>query len=311
VYLGSLLFQSLTQTTVLPCTVGGAIFIIAEQFVIVDMAYNWNDSWVTKSNEAEAEEPGSGQKWLVAILMACGVFYIFAIGIVIYMFIEFTGCASNETFIALTILFCVCIHAAQLSGEEGSLLSSSLFSAWACFLCYTAVSRNPNEECNPRLGEVEVPTIVLGLMVTFVSLGWAGWAYTAEDMLTVKPGGEETPQEPTTAEQGEPGERQKISGVVMGDYYGTSGSGEEEMPGGNDPAKFSNSWRLNIVLAAVACWKSMILTQWGEIAGDGTVANSSAGRISMWMVIASQWLSLSLYLWTLVAPRLFPDRDFN
>jgi hypothetical protein len=278
------------------------------------MAYNWNDSWVTKSNEAEAEEQGSGQKWLVAILMACGVFYIFAIGVFIYMCIEFTGCASNETFISLTIIFCFLIHAAQLSGEEGSLLSSSLFSAWACFLCYTAVSRNPNEECNPRLGDEQPFTIVIGLMVTFVSLGWAGWAYTAEDMLKVRPGGEETPQEPTTANATEPGERKKVSGVVTGEYYGTgdqADSGEEEMPGGNDPAKFSNSWRLNVVLAAVACWKSMILTHWGEIAGDGTVANSSAGRISMWMVIASQWFSLSLYLWTLLAPRLFPDRDFN
>jgi len=55
----------------------------------------------------------------------------------------------------------------------------------------------------------------------------------------------------------------------------------------------------------------MSLTSWGEIVGDGTAANASVGRVGMWIVISSQWFVLTLYLWTLMAPRLFPDRDFS
>ena len=114
----------------------------------------------------------------------------------------------------------------------------------------------------------------------------------------------------------------KVTGIVTGtdspgtdgDYHRTEGSTDnhdDEEPGDADPQKLSNSWVLNVALMFVVCWKSMVLTQWGGIVANGTVANPSSGRISMWMIIASQWIAMTLYLWTLIAPRLFPDRDFS
>ena len=78
-----------------------------------------------------------------------------------------------------------------------------------------------------------------------------------------------------------------------------------------DPSMLSNSWRLNIALAAVSCWSAMILTEWGDIQSNGTIANPSVGRVGMWTIIGTQWFVMSLYVWTLLAPRVFPDRDFN
>jgi hypothetical protein len=296
-------------------SVGGVIFIIAQQLIILDMAYNWNDSWVTKSNEADAEEAGSGKNWLRAILCACGINYVFSFGMLIYMFMEFTGCPSNNSFIAMTLILSVMVHAAQLSGDEGSLLSSSLLMAWSCFLCYSAVARNPNEACNPNLGQDETLTIILGVIVTFISLAWAGWSYTAEDKFN--PDRNNTTDDKSklpenTGKAGTEGERGNVTGVVMGDDEMEKNNDEGTLARSDgDPRKFSNSWRLNFVLASVTCWKSMVLTRWGEISGDGTIVDSSTGRISMWMIIASQWLVLSLYVWTLIAPRLFPNRDFS
>jgi hypothetical protein len=66
-----------------------------------------------------------------------------------------------------------------------------------------------------------------------------------------------------------------------------------------------------MILVMVTCWTSMTLTKWGDISTDGSVANPSVGDVAMWMLMASQWIVLFLYLWTLVAPRLFPDRDFS
>lgn len=284
------------------------------------MAYNWNDSWVTKSNEAEAEKAGSGKAWLRAILCACCINYAFSLAILIYMLVDFTGCESNNTFIAMTLILSVLVHAAQLSGEEGSLLSSSLLTAWSCFLCYTAVARNPNSACNPNVGQDETLTIFLGVIVTLVSLGWTGWSYTAEDKFNFDSESSIADQKNASAEAQTAdveGERRNVAGVVTGvdgvDAVDDRDDEDTSVQGGNDhnPRKFSNSWRLNFILAAVTCWKSMVLTRWGEISGDGTIVDSSTGRISMWMIIVSQWLVLSLYLWTLMAPRLFPDRDFS
>jgi hypothetical protein len=108
----------------------------------------------------------------------------------------------------------------------------------------------------------------------------------------------------------------KVTGVVTNEDYGATdaeaGDGPvEEGDAEAAPGGFSNSWKLNIVLGVVSCWYAMALTGWGSIKASGGVANPEAGEVSMWMIITSQWLAMSLYLWTLVVPKLFPDREFS
>jgi len=76
-------------------------------------------------------------------------------------------------------------------------------------------------------------------------------------------------------------------------------------------ADYSTHWKLNVVLMLVVCWFSVSLTGWGTVESSGNAANPDTGKVSMWMIIVSQWLTLGIYLWTLLAPRLFPDRDFS
>ena len=109
-----------------------------------------------------------------------------------------------------------------------------------------------------------------------------------------------------------------MTGVVTNDYGSANDDGGENGESGdaageieNIPNNFSNNWKLNLVLGAVSCWFSMALTSWGSIESGGDAANPQIGNVSMWMIISSQWFALTLYLWTLIAPRLFPDRDFS
>ena len=75
-------------------------------------------------------------------------------------------------------------------------------------------------------------------------------------------------------------------------------------------------WKLNIVLALISCWVAALLTGWGSLEGSvgengqHTAANPTTGRVNMVMIGISQTLALALYAWTLVAPKLFPDREF-
>jgi len=312
--------------------IGGIVFVFIQQVVILDVAYNWNDAWVEKSNRAELDDgPGAGQKWLVAILVSCGVLFALALAALIYMFVAFTGCPTNDAFISVTLVLCVAITAAQLSGEEASLLASACVSLWATYLCYGAVTKNLDDRCNPTLGDPTPATIVLGLVVSVVSMAYTGWSYTAEDKLQVR---RRTAEEGAVADEtggvtaaaaATEQEKKKVTGIVTGTSYGTEGDETPQADGGDgedgerdvavaenvDRSMLSNSWRLNVAMAAVACFTSMILTHWGSVQSRGTIANPSASNVAMWIVIASQWLVLLLYLWTLIAPRLFPDRDFS
>lgn len=305
---------------------GGILFILVQQIIIIDVAYNWNDAWVEKSNKAELEEGAdAGKKWLGAILASCLIFYSIALAGIVLLFIYYTGCTSNNAFITSTLVFCVAITAAQLSGEESSLLSSSCISAWVVFLCYSAVSKNPAEQCNPRLGNSTGLNVAVGMSLTILSLCWAGWSWTAEDKLG-------SPQSSNTSDadraeggydnhDGKSETKPVVAGVVVGDTYGTndnvttSNDNEDSKPSSTedsvDKKYVSSSWKLNIALATVSCWTAMTLTDWGAIQADGAIANASTGRTAMWMIMASQWVVLTLYTWTLVAPRLFPDRDFS
>ena len=91
----------------------------------------------------------------------------------------------------------------------------------------------------------------------------------------------------------------------------------------------SRLWFFHIVMAAGALYMAMLLTNWGTgslpsvVNGTGTgslapsgsgtavYVSNSTGKAQMWVKIASQWVAIALYSWTVVAPRCFPDRDFN
>jgi hypothetical protein len=116
-------------------------------------------------------------------------------------------------------------------------------------------------------------------------------------------------------EQGKENSARKVTGVVTNqEDYGTHN--DEESPAETtEPTEGSTgatvTWKLDIVLAFISCFYAMTLTGWGSIESGGTPANPDVANVSMWMIIASQWIVLTMYLWTLVAPRLFPGRDFS
>lgn len=310
------------------------MFIFVQQFIILDVAYNWNDKWVDNANKAESEQIKN--KWLGAILFSCIVLFAVSIVSIVLLFVYYTGCTTNNTFISLTLVFCILLTMTQLSGEEGNLLSSACISAWSIFLCYSAVSKNPNDSCNPTVGNNnDYIAITIGIVITIISLCWTGWSWTAEDKLNF--------QQPTATttddaddhnnvygcchEDGTNTNNQNtnaapVTGIVVGDSIGnkdnttdSTNPQQQQVLDGNSapdhPVSSSNTWRLNIALAMVSCWTSMVLTDWGSIQSDGTISNASTGRIAMWMIMTAQWIALTLYIWSLMAPRLFPDRDFS
>ena len=60
----------------------------------------------------------------------------------------------------------------QLSGGEGNLLASAVVTAYATFLCFSAVSKTPTSDCNPFVGESNLTVVLIGLGLTLLSLIW-------------------------------------------------------------------------------------------------------------------------------------------
>mmetsp|Transcript_17022 Transcript_17022/g.25179 ORF Transcript_17022/g.25179 Transcript_17022/m.25179 type:complete len:462 (-) Transcript_17022:70-1455(-) len=299
--------------------VGGIIFVIIQQVIILDIAYNWNESWIEKSNQAESEE--LQKRWLGAILASCGLLFAVMLTGIGLLFGFYGGCATNIAFISITVVLSIALTALQLTGEEGSLLSSAVIVTYGTYLCFTAVAKNPDASCNPSIGDGDILSIVLGVSMTIVSLAWTGFSYTAEKRVdgtddndlqeTLVTG--ETVEEANLEEQKQ--NDRKVQGIVASTEGNNPNSDEEggETASNSDAAENKSrpvSWKLNLILAMISCWIAMALTGWGSIEAGGSLSNPDVSRVSMWMIIASQWIMFLLYAWSLSAPRLFHDREF-
>ncbi|KAL7455695.1 hypothetical protein ACHAWC_007229 [Mediolabrus comicus] len=289
--------------------IGSICFILLQQIILVDIAYNWNESWLEKADKAEIDQgTGKGKQWLGAILFSCFILFSLSLAGIIILFVYFGGCPTNDAFISITLVGSIICTVVQLTiSETGSLLTSAAMTAYNIYLCGAAVTKNPNAVCNPKLGETSVGNIVFGLLFVVISLMWTGYSYTND----VRLGGSPSTRGPTTtneatvedAEEGKP-----VGGVVVNN----KDEAEESIADATtSPASFNNSWKLNAVLSLICCWYAMTLTGWGSVDKRGDMANPDVGQVSMWMLIVSQWIAMLLYLWTLVAPKIFPNRDFS
>jgi hypothetical protein len=308
--------------------VGSTIFIVIQQIILIDLAYEWNDAWVKNSEDDEKAEPGSGDGWLKALLGISGIIFAAAFTALGMLFHYFGGCDSNNWFLSITLVFTLVATGLQLTGDEGSVLTSAIMAAYSVFLAYSAVSANPNATCNPQLGQDNVLAQGIGMTLIMASMAWTCFSYTKSSML----GGDSAVEMRKSGSQrlmDSADIERPAKGVVTGGgeaaEYGTAStipterdvqerrSEEEDHSSGSNynDEEIGQPWKLNLVLILLSCWSAMVLTSWGTVQNEGSPANPSAGRVSMWMMMVAQWIALSLYSWSLVAPRLFPDRDFN
>lgn len=310
--------------------VGAMIFIVIQQIILIDLAYNWNDSWVGKADSCDRLEWGSGAKWLRATIAVCLLFYVLSfVGIgLLYHF--FDGCGGNTAIITMTLIGILTVTVVQLSGTEGSLLTSSVISLYVVYLGYSAVSKNPHGVCNPQLAEENNPyDITMGLLLTALSLAWTGWSWTAEDRLSTEGVKKARSLGQSSIGGGSAFRRGQDPLLDLDDPFlehdedRTGGLALEGTDDDDDDvlsSQYCDVWKLNAILALVSCWVAMSLTGWGSIYGgiveeEGveihTAANPQVGKVNMAMIAVSQWVALILYGWTLVAPRLFPEREFS
>eukprot|EP00633_Aureoumbra_lagunensis_P001539 CAMPEP_0197287306 /NCGR_PEP_ID=MMETSP0890-20130614/3549_1 /TAXON_ID=44058 ORGANISM="Aureoumbra lagunensis, Strain CCMP1510" /NCGR_SAMPLE_ID=MMETSP0890 /ASSEMBLY_ACC=CAM_ASM_000533 /LENGTH=207 /DNA_ID=CAMNT_0042756811 /DNA_START=832 /DNA_END=1455 /DNA_ORIENTATION=- len=206
----------------------------------------------------------------------------------------------------MTLVFCVGITIVQLTvSENGNLLTSAAVCAYSVFIAYTAVTRDPSSTCNPFLQSRDILGIIIGLGLSLLSLGWTTHASTSAvaDVL---------------ADNDSTGGTHELTSNLVDDdddaenpSSNTSATAIPEAPleclDGGD----SENVRFNLVLSLVSCYIGCVLTNWGTWQNSvSDISNPLAGRVSSWLNIGAQWVMFLLYLWTLLAPLLFPDRDF-
>lgn len=266
----------------------GALFLVMQQLILLDIAYTWNEKWVRYGEEDE-DEPFN--RWTIGLL-AISVF-LFAVSFagIGLLFWQFSGdeCTENNVIISFTLLFSIVSTFAQLYfASQGSLLTSSVMTVYVTFICFSAVSLNPESVCNPVLSTSTSGRAVriIGTILTIVSLSWT--TYSAADSFT---------------RLGPIRDNRPLLGSELPDDEGYENHQSED----NGQAYLE----LTLVFLLISSYFAMVLTNWATYQEHSDSPDTKAGRAAMWMQVVGQWVAFALYNWSLFAPAIFPDRDFG
>jgi hypothetical protein len=65
----------------------------------------------------------------------------------------------------------------------------------------------------------------------------------------------------------------------------------------------------HLIFALASMYIAMLMTGWGAVEQERD--RLDVGWTSVWVKTAAEWVTGLLYSWTLIAPAMFPDRDFG
>jgi len=108
-----------------------------------------------------------------------------------------------------------------------------------------------------------------------------------------------------------PEEAGDATDVVTVQVEGDGGKAEGEAgKAEGDDVEAENFLTYHFVMLIIAVYTSMMLTDWGTPAAAQN-QKYNLGYASAWLQMSANWVCSLLYMWTLVAPKLFPNRDFS
>ncbi|XP_047461693.1 serine incorporator 2 [Mugil cephalus] len=299
--------------------VGSFIFIIIQLILLVDFAHSWNLSWVQKAEE------GNSKCWFAALMTFTVLNYVLAFTAVVLFYVYYTkpdDCAEHKAFISLNFIFCIIVSIVSIlpkvqdAQPSSGLLQASLISLYTMYVTWSAMTNNPNKQCNPSLLSLVSPGApatpppgpapppmahaptqwwdaqsIVGLIVflfctLYASIRSSNNSQVNRLMQTEEGQGLNADFE---ASVGEDGVRRAVDN-------------EEEA------VTYSYSFfHFSLLLASL--YIMMTLTNWYK--PDTSYEAMQTSMPAVWVKISSSWLGLAIYLWTLVAPIVLPDRDFS
>ncbi|OXB74858.1 UNVERIFIED_CONTAM: hypothetical protein H355_006477 [Colinus virginianus] len=256
------------------------------------------------------------------LLSATAVNYLLSLVAVVLFYVYYThpeGCSENKTFISVNMLLCIgasvmsILPRIQESQPRSGLLQSSVITIYTMYLTWSAMTNEPDRRCNPSLLSIigynttTIPTqgqvvqwwdaqgivglILFLLCVLYSSIRTSNNSQVNKLMLTS--------DESTLIEDGMP---RNDSSLDDGDDVHRAIDNER------DGVTYSYSF-FHFMLFLASLYIMMTLTNW--YSPDSTYETMTSKWPSVWVKISSSWIGIVLYVWTLVAPLVLTNRDFD
>ncbi|XP_024125756.1 serine incorporator 1 [Oryzias melastigma] len=313
---------------------GAFFFILIQLVLLVDFAHSWNESWMQKM------ESGSFRGWYAALLSVTILNYGLSLTAVVLFFVFYTKpdqCFINKFFICFNSFLCIVaslvsvLRKVQEFQPRSGLLQSSFITLYTMFLTWSAMTNEPDRECNPSLLsiiqqiasptppplEIENQTAVVILLTeepvpTSPYLQWWDAQSIVGLVIFVLCILYSSIRSSNTTQVNKLTMASKDS-AILAEGGGSSELSDESMSlrrvedNEREMVQYSYSF-FHFMLFLASLYIMMILTNWYSPDTDYTITSKWP---TVWVKISSSWLCLALYIWTLVAPMILTNRDFT
>lgn len=301
---------------------GAFVFILIQLVLIVDFAHGVAENWVSAYEENES-------RWCFAglIVFSIGCYVLSLVGIVLMYIFYTTGgsCLLPKFVISFNMILCLVVTVVSLLPKvqermpNSGLLQSSFITMYVMYLTWSALTNNPDTECNPSLISIgngthtdfnpatSIPlpaNSIVSLIIWFCCLLYAS-IRTSSYTAIGKIGG--------TSGEGDHTEGQDIplsEASVSMEEGGHGGDGHRAYDNEKERVAYSYSF-FHFIFGLASLYVMMTLTSWYTPTNQSDLKHINNNLASVWVRVVSSWLCVAIYAWTLLAPALFPDRDFN
>ena len=289
--------------------VGSFVFILVQAMLLVDWAWRWAEWWV---EEMESRDGSEGCNWFAMLLVTLTAgFYCASIAVTALMFVYYNpqsaACSINPVTVSVNLILIVLISivsvlpAIQEANPRSGIFQAAILSFYITYLVASAITTQPTTadfSCSSVVSTAfsstspaavgEEPALVrtlklVGIVMTFLLLGQQAFSAGSHDSMVVP-----VPED-----------------------------GDDEA----EHTQYNYAW-FHTVFAMAGLYMAAVLTNWATLTSSASGASllgaSSQnvlmvdyGFTAMWIRFITIWLCVVLYLWTLAAPVLLPDRDFG
>ncbi|KAI3638899.1 hypothetical protein MIR68_003397 [Amoeboaphelidium protococcarum] len=289
-------------------TFTSGIFILIQLVLLIDMAYRWSEICLEKYEESD------DRSWMVILAGGSILMLIGSIAITgfLYAYYGMPQCKLNQFFISFNLILgvisaVVSIYPSiQEENPQSGLPQSAFLMLYSTYLVYTALSSEPDAKCNfsQAQNHKRNDQVIIGVILTFLALVYSTSSAASNSGAFIRSNGEDGIALISDNERGAGGDSSRDGDDALNDPNFNDES---------DGCTYNYSF-FHIIFAIGSMYVAMLLTNWDIVkTADSADEAIQLGRSwqATWVKVVTSWLAYLMYIWTLVAPLVLPDREWN
>ncbi|EED13195.1 membrane protein TMS1, putative [Talaromyces stipitatus ATCC 10500] len=311
--------------------ISAMLFLLLGLILLVDLAHSWAELCLEKIEDSDS------RLWRGLLIgSTLGMYLIsFVMTILMYVFFAKSGCSMNQAAITVNLIVFLIISfvsiqpAIQEYNSRAGLAQAAMVTVYCTYLTMSAVSMEPDDrQCNPllRARGTRTASVVLGAIVTMATIAYTTTRAATQGIALGSKGGHNYSALSTEAnEHGlvtqQPSTRREMriealraaveNGSLPASALDESDDEDDDDYDTKDDERGSTQYNyslFHVIFFLATTWVATLLTQQLDPETEGNFASVGRTYWASWVKIISAWVCYAIYLWTLIAPAMMPDR---